>query len=121
MTAKVHSQSRSGEEANRETWARYWTHWYERHSQEAAEAKALAEGYGASFHSEIGKQSLPSADGRGQPWEVAEKCAEIAEQVFGGKSHKVSENSDTYAIQDHAVAQCAAAIRAYAATLKGKP
>ena len=43
---------------------------------------------------------------------ILEEAAQAAEMVFGGKSHKVSENSDTYAIQDHAVEQCAAAIRA---------
>lgn len=35
--------------ADAETWARYWTYWYERHTKEAAEAKKLAEEYGAVF------------------------------------------------------------------------
>jgi hypothetical protein len=39
---------------DRTTWARYWTHWYNKHMAEAAEAKRLAESYGASFPSEIG-------------------------------------------------------------------
>jgi hypothetical protein len=37
---------------DRTTWARYWTHWYNKHMAEAAEAKRLAESYGASFPSE---------------------------------------------------------------------
>ena len=49
--------------------------------------------------------------------EAALRCAEIAANVFGGRSHKVSENADTYRIQDHAIDRCVAAIRAYAATL----
>lgn len=35
--------------ADDETWARYWTYWYERHTKEAAEAKRFAEEHGAVF------------------------------------------------------------------------
>lgn len=37
---------------DRETMARYWTYWYERHMQEAAQAKKYAESYGAVFNEE---------------------------------------------------------------------
>lgn len=35
--------------SDKETMARYWTYWYERHSKEAAEAKRMAEDCGATF------------------------------------------------------------------------
>lgn len=40
-----------------------------------------------------------------------EEAAQAVEMVFGGSSHKVSENSDVYRIQDHVVERCAAAVR----------
>lgn len=44
--------------------------------------------------------------------EAIDAAANAASMVFGGPSHKVSENTDTYRIQDHAVERCVAAIRA---------
>lgn len=63
-------------------------------------------------------QSLPSAEGRGQPWEIAEKCAEICEAMFSNEleAGDVDENFPNNAWS----LMCGKAIRAYAATLKGK-
>lgn len=38
-------------------------------------------------------------------------AAEICKDIYGGPSHKVSENSDVYRIQDQTIASCVKAIR----------
>jgi len=40
---------------DKSVWARYWTHWYNRHLQEANEAKELAIKFGASIPSDMGR------------------------------------------------------------------
>jgi hypothetical protein len=62
---------------DRTTWARYWTHWYNKHMAEAAEAKRLAESYGASFPSAGGAiERCPKCNGdqRGAPCAYPEAC-----------------------------------------------
>ena len=41
---------------------------------------------------------------------IVRDCANAALMALGGKSHKVSENSDTYQAQDHALATASKAI-----------
>lgn len=67
-----------------------------------------------SAPSETAATSLPSAEGRGQLWEVAEKCAEIC-------GYAANEFYDRFPAYAAGASQCETRIRAYAATLKGKP
>jgi len=67
-----------------------------------------------SLPSETAATSLPSAEGRGQLWEVAEKCAEIC-------GYAANEFYDRFPAYAAGASQCETRIRAYAATLKGKP
>jgi hypothetical protein len=64
------------------TWARYWTHWYKRHMQEADEAKRLAKSYGASFRSaERSSAALHACEGIDTPDLAGNKAGWLAEVV----------------------------------------